>query len=119
MGLINRSGDNQIILDAIFKGAHIESDRGTWIAPFPPPNNEAWYGDAAMSNKHYGGPAPIPPGNHARSGNSSTTDKKLDTDQKAGEVASQQEEPSNRIGDYNGKGEHSIQEPGGKNGANH
>jgi hypothetical protein len=39
--------------------------------------------------------------------------------QHGGEVESQQEEPKNRIGDFTGKGEHSIQEPGGKNGANH
>ncbi len=38
----------------------------------------------------------------------------------AGEVGSAQEhDPKKRMGDYDGKAEHSMQEPGGKNGANH
>jgi len=36
------------------------------------------------------------------------------------EVASAQEQdPKRRLGDFEGKGEHSMQEPGGKNGADH
>jgi hypothetical protein len=72
-----------------------------------------------MSKKHHGGSAPVPPGNRAKPRNSPATDGEADDGLKGGEVGSQQEEPSNRIGDYTGKGEHSIQEPGGKNCADH
>jgi hypothetical protein len=60
--------------------------------------------------------APVPPGNQ------STTDKTQGKEPKitGSEVASNQEhDPKQRIAGYDNKGEHSIQEPGGKNGANH
>jgi hypothetical protein len=33
--------------------------------------------------------------------------------------SAQEQDPKRRIGDYQGKAEHSLQEPGGKNDANH
>ena len=73
-----------------------------------------------MSKKHHGGP--IPPANRPQMGSGGAPGEAVEAPesiQNGGEVQSQQEEPKNRIGDYTGKGEHSIQEPGGKNGANH
>jgi len=74
-----------------------------------------------MSKKHHG--APIPPGNRPKAGTSSKPGQEVEEPggvQKGGEVTSQQEEdPKRRLGDFTGKGEHSIQEPDGKNGANH
>ena len=75
-----------------------------------------------MRKKHHSGPGPVPPGNRLQTGNSATSgdeNQELDGVQKGGEVSSQQEEPQNRMGDCTGKGEHSIQEPGGKKDANH
>jgi hypothetical protein len=72
-----------------------------------------------MSKKHHGGP--VPPGNRSKAGTPTKPGEEVEEPiQKDGEVHSQQEEdPKRRLGDFTGKGEHSIQEPGGKNGANH
>ena len=73
-----------------------------------------------MSKKHHSGP--VPPANRPPMGPTGTAGEAVAPPgriQDGGEVESQQEEPKNRIGDFTGKGEHSIQEPGGKNGANH
>ena len=74
-----------------------------------------------MSKKHHGGP--VPPGNRPKAGTPSKAGEEIEEQGdvlKDGEVHSQQEEdPKRRLGDFTGKGEHSIQEPGGKNGANH
>ena len=74
-----------------------------------------------MSKKHHGGP--VPPGNRPKAGTPSKPGEEIEEQGdvlKDGEVHSQQEEdPKRRLGDFTGKGEHSIQEPGGKNGANH
>jgi hypothetical protein len=75
-----------------------------------------------MSKKHHGGPGPVPPDNRQHAGTSSTlgeAEKESGSLQKGGEVQSQQEHPGNQLGDYTGKGEHSIQQPGGKNGSDH
>ncbi len=73
-----------------------------------------------MSKKHHGGPGPIPAGNRPKAGASFNSDEEQVPGVTEGEVGSQQEEdPKRRLGDFTGKGEHSIQEPGGKNGANH
>ena len=76
-----------------------------------------------MSKNHHGGPGHVPPGNRPKAGIpfNADGDGEVPGDlQKGGEVASQQEEdPKRRLGDFTGKGEHPIQEPGGKNGANH
>jgi hypothetical protein len=76
-------------------------------------------GSGAMSKKHHGGP--VPPGNRPKTGTPSKPGEDVEEPiRKGGEVPSQQEEdPKRRLGDFTGKGEHSIQEPGGKDGANH
>jgi hypothetical protein len=62
--------------------------------------------------------APVPPGNQSKVGPTDATGKAAKKG--AAEVASAQEQdPKRRLGDFEGKGEHSMQEPGGKNDANH
>ena len=62
--------------------------------------------------------APVPPGNRAKAGPTDATGKLAKKG--AAEVSSAQEQdPKRRLGDFEGKGEHSMQEPGGKNDANH
>ncbi len=62
--------------------------------------------------------APVPAGNQSHSDRATTTGKSAK--EGAAEVSSAQEQdPKRRLGDYDGKGEHSMQEPGGKNGADH
>jgi hypothetical protein len=62
--------------------------------------------------------APVPRGNRANAGPTDATGKSAK--KVAAEVGSAQEQdPKRRLGDFDGKGEHSMQEPGGKNGANH
>jgi len=72
----------------------------------------------AHKKKHEG---PVPPGNQPHRGpGEKTGEAEKDVGRSAGEVASAQEhDPKRRLGDYEGKGEHSMQEPGGKNDANH
>ena len=69
--------------------------------------------------KNNGGP--VPPGNKSKMGpvgKTGQTAKKAK--QSAAEVTSAQEQdPKQRLGDFTGKGEHSMQEPGGHNDANH
>jgi hypothetical protein len=76
-----------------------------------------------MSKKHHGGPGPVPPGNRPHAGSPDAANEEHETPdnlQKGGEISSQQEEdPKRRLGDFTGKGEHSIQQPGGKNDSNH
>jgi hypothetical protein len=62
--------------------------------------------------------APVPPGNQSPSGPVDETGKPAK--KRVAEVPSAQEQdPKRRLGDFEGKGEHSIQEPGGKKDANH
>jgi len=62
--------------------------------------------------------APVPPGNQSQSDPKTAIGKSAKKG--AAEVSSAQEQdPKRRLGDFEGKGEHSMQEPGGKNGANH
>ena len=62
--------------------------------------------------------APVPTGNRSQSGPMDPTGKPAKKDE--AEVASAQEhDPKQRLGDFERKGEHSIQEPGGKKDANH
>ena len=62
--------------------------------------------------------APVPPGNQSLSGPPDATGKPAKT--RAAEVSSAQEQdPKRRLGDFDGKGEHSMQETDGKAGANH
>ena len=68
------------------------------------------------SKKPHG--APVPPGNRSKSGPTDATGKSAKKD--GAEVGSAQEQdPKRRLGDFEGKGEHSMQEPGGKKDANH
>ena len=69
----------------------------------------------AHKQKHGG---PVPPGNRSPAGPTDATGQQVKKG--AAEVASAQEhDPKQRLGDFEGKGEHSIQEPGGKKDANH
>jgi hypothetical protein len=62
----------------------------------------------------------VPPGNQPRKGPGAKTGQPDEKQKDAVEVDSAQEQdPKRRLGDYEGKGEHSLQEPGGKNDANH
>jgi hypothetical protein len=72
----------------------------------------------AHKKKHTGH---VPPGNQSRGGLREAPDQAAEkAEQSPAEVASAQEQdPNRRLGDFTGKGEHSIQEPGGKNDANH
>ncbi len=69
----------------------------------------------AHKKKHGG---PVPRGNKSQAGLTDPAGKSAK--KHAAEVASAQEQdPKRRLGDFDGKGEHSMQEPGGKNDANH
>ena len=69
----------------------------------------------AHKKKHI---APIPPGNQAELDPTAASGQAKQ--QRAAEVSSAQEQDAKRrFGDFEGKGEHSIQEPGGKKDANH
>jgi hypothetical protein len=60
--------------------------------------------------------APVPPGNKSPISKPEAKSEKI----AGSEVASNQEhDPKQWIAGYDNKGEHSIQEPGGKNGADH
>jgi len=70
----------------------------------------------AHKKKHTG---PVPPGNQAHAGPSGDTDQVAEKGgQSPAEVTSAQEQdPKRRLGDFTGKGEHSFQQPGGRNGS--
>ncbi len=69
----------------------------------------------AHKKKHGG---PVPRGNKSQAGLADLAGKSAKKG--AAEVASAQEQdPKRRLGDFDGKGEHSMQEPGGKNDADH
>ena len=65
--------------------------------------------------------APIPPDNQTHAGASGDTDQAAaKPGQSPAEVTSAQEQdPKRRLGDFTGKGEHSFQQPGGRNDADH
>jgi hypothetical protein len=72
----------------------------------------------AHTKKHS---APVPPGNQAQSGPPDASDQAAQQgEQAAGEGASfQEQDPKRRLGDFTGAGEHSHQQPGGRNDADH
>jgi hypothetical protein len=70
-----------------------------------------------MSKKHKGGPAPVPKGNQSQSGPQKSVLKDIPKKSK-GAPASEQD-PKRRLGNYGTAGEHPIEQPGGKQGANH
>lgn len=69
-----------------------------------------------MSKKHHGGPGPIPPGNQPHAGPAFTpggADADLPNQPVDGGVPGDQEQdPQRRLGGFEGKGEHSRQQPG-------
>ena len=64
---------------------------------------------------------PVPLGNQSHGGPADASGDAAPTAEEAtgGGAPFQQEDPKRRLGDFTGKGEHSIQQPGGKNDANH
>jgi hypothetical protein len=70
-----------------------------------------------MSKKHKGGSAPIPKGNQSHSGPQKPEEKPLPAPPE-GAPASEQD-PKRRLGNYDTAGEHSIEQPDGKQGPNH
>jgi hypothetical protein len=63
-----------------------------------------------MSKKNHG-PAPVPPGNRPHSG-PPTTDRDTDTQHPGGGAPFDEQDTKRRLGDYDGAGEHAIQQPG-------
>ena len=72
----------------------------------------------AHKKKHRG---PVPPGNQSHRGPSeeSAQPPKNGSQSPAEVSSSQEQDPKRRLGDFTGKGEHSIEQPGGHNDANH
>jgi len=69
----------------------------------------------AMSKKHHGGPAPVPPGNRPNAAPGQAADDLPPTaDADSGSPFNDQDE-QRRLGGYTGAGEHSIQQPGKMN----
>jgi hypothetical protein len=71
----------------------------------------------AHKKKHTG---PIPPHNQPQH----DTDRQGKTPTGSDEIikpgpSGQEQDPKRRLGDFSGKGEHPVQQPGGKNDANH
>jgi hypothetical protein len=68
-----------------------------------------------MSNKHKGGPAPIPKGNQPRTGPQKSIKEGIPASPE-GAPASEQD-PKRRLGNYETAKKHSIEQPGGKKGS--
>ena len=70
-----------------------------------------------MSHKHHA-PGPVPPGNRPATpfGGSQADPSESPSDQDG--TGFQEQDPQRRLGNFEGKGEHAIQQPGGKNDAN-
>lgn len=73
-----------------------------------------------MSHKKRHGAAPVPPGNMPQGGpgEAMTADEQAEADTKGG-APFQDQDPKRRLGNFESAGEHSFQQPGGKNDANH
>jgi hypothetical protein len=72
----------------------------------------------AHKKKHGGGP--VPAGNQPQSGPPEHLSASAETNTGTrGEARFQEQDPKRRIGDFEGTAEHSFQQPGGKNDANH
>lgn len=69
-----------------------------------------------MSKKHKGGSAPIPKGNQPKAG-PQTAGEPEQLPPAVGAPASEQD-PKRRLGNYATAGEHSIEQPDGKQGSN-
>ncbi len=70
-----------------------------------------------MSKKHKGGAAPIPKGNQSHAG-PQVLMREQEPQTPHGAPASEQD-PKRRLGNYGTAGEHSIEQPDGKQGPNH
>jgi hypothetical protein len=68
----------------------------------------------AHKKQHNG---PVPAGNQSPFGVGARP--KEESEQAPAGASDQQQDEERRLGDYEGKGEHSMQQPGGKNDANH
>ena len=72
-----------------------------------------------MSKKNHI-PAPVPPGNRSPANPAGTPDTQLPEQIPSTDgTGFHEEDPKRRLGDFTGAGEHSIQQPGGKQGPNH
>lgn len=73
--------------------------------------------ESAMSKKHHGGPAPVPPGNRPASGPAhQSDDEHAATERDETDGASfQEQDPKRRLGGFGGAGEHPIQQPSKQN----
>ncbi len=70
-----------------------------------------------MSHKHHA-PGPVPPGNRPATpfgGGPHSDPSEAPTDQDG--TGFQEQDPKRRLGGFEGRGEHAIQQPGGKNDA--
>jgi hypothetical protein len=71
-------------------------------------------GRIVMSKKKHP-PGPIPPGNRSNVGPQATPDEEQDNKNPPEDgTGFNEEDPKRRLGDFTGAGEHSIQQPGGK-----
>lgn len=65
-----------------------------------------------MSKKNHS-PGPVPPGNQPHAGTAFTApDDEKEAAGKGDAPADQEQDAKRRLGDFTGKGEHSIQQPG-------
>ena len=69
----------------------------------------------AHKKQHRG---PVPPGNQSHSGPAHSAEEVQQQPQAEG-APSQEQDAKRRLGDFTGTGEHSLQQPGGHNDANH
>ncbi len=68
-----------------------------------------------MNQKHHGGPAPVPAGNQSKKG-PALGDLSEDAPAPDNEgTGFQEQDVQRRLGDFTGKGEHSIQQPTKRN----
>ncbi len=73
-----------------------------------------------MAHKKRHGPAPVPPANLPAAGpvDATAAGQQAEADAKDG-APFQDQDPKRRLGNFETAGEHALQQPGGKNGANH
>ncbi|MFO0851377.1 MAG: hypothetical protein U0871_22890 [Gemmataceae bacterium] len=73
-----------------------------------------------MSRKHHGGPSPVPAGNRPQAG-PGFADPAAAPPEPAPDtgVGDQEQDPKRRLGGFEGKGEHSRQQPGMLNDGDH
>jgi hypothetical protein len=71
----------------------------------------------SMPSKHKGGPAPVPPANRSPFGPQNTAASESVPVPDKGAPHSERD-PKGRLGSYQTAGEHSVMQPGGKQGPN-